>query len=214
MSIKRQVLVRKCGGECVNWGRITLLLSVTIPPAFLTGELRGGSETPSFVALTETRELTVLALPRRDLEATPKITLIEFERTDYFLPVTRFCYGWSFRCAVKGWSRVEASVYLPLRSGDFRGIVLALGVKVRIDADEQQAGKCRWFQTMLFRDQDNNRNACLDGQDNFLPFIPIYPNASTTILGTWETVAPYGIRPSAVGKWSQEPLRARVSLLV
>ena len=51
--------------------------------------------------------------------------------------------------------------------------LFALGVKVRIDADEQQAGKCRWFQTMLFRDQDNNRNACLDGQNNFLPFIPM-----------------------------------------
>ena len=35
-----------------------------------------------------------------------------------------------------------------------------------------------------------------------------------TVWGTWETVAPYGIRPSAVGKWSEEPLRARVSLLV
>jgi len=180
-------------------------------PRFLNGRVTGGSETPSFVALTETRELTVLALPRRDLEATPKITLIEFERTDYFLPVTRFCYGWSFRCAVKGWSRVEASVYLPLRSGDFRGIVLALGVKVRIDADEQQAGKCRWFQTMLFRDQDNNRNACLDGQDNFLPFIPM------RVQRFWEPGKPLHrteIRPSAVGKWSQEPLRARVSLLV
>jgi len=54
-------------------------------PRFLNGRVTGGSETPSFVALTETRELTVLALPRRDLEATPKITLIEFERTDYFI---------------------------------------------------------------------------------------------------------------------------------